>query len=171
MNKLIFVIVFISITALTIFTGCGGVLGGVRNVDTASRGLDSETQDFSNIVGKKWQLTEVWLDDKNTDFDRNVFANYGFTEVFTLEFSAENISGTGAPNRYGAPYTLGEGQNITIMLLFSTMMAPIYEPEGLREHTFFDYLHNAYEWSFSNNKLRLMSKTTDDLEIVLIFSL
>ena len=166
MKKLLFTVILISIAVLI---SCTSTNGESHNVDAMPRGLGSETQDFSDVIGKKWQLTEVWLNGENTGFNRSSFANQSFTEIFTLEFHEERISGTGAPNGYAAPYTLGEGQDISIMLLLSTMMAPLFAPEGLGEHDFFAYLHNTYKWELVNENLTLHSKTQDDREILLVF--
>lgn len=127
--------------------------------------------DFSEITGKNWLLTEVRIDGKNTGFDRGALVRDGFGEYFTLRFDAENISGTGAPNRYSAPYTLGTGGEIDIMLVRATLMAPIREPDKLREHDFFNYVQNSYKWNLTRNNLELNSRIEDGSEVVLIFTL
>jgi heat shock protein HslJ len=81
------------------------------------------------------------------------------------------MSGVGAPNRYTAPYTLGEGQTINISMIRSTLMASIFEPEKLKEREYFAYLQNAYEWGYANNRLHIKSKTAENAEVIMIFGL
>ena len=126
---------------------------------------------FSDITGKEWKLIEVHIDGRDIDFDRSVLANDGFSELFTLNFDAQNISGVGAPNRYSAPYTQDKNQTISIKLARSTMMASIREPEKLKEQDYFVYIQNAYEWKLDDKNLRLLSKTEAGAEVVLVFTL
>jgi heat shock protein HslJ len=126
---------------------------------------------FSDITGKEWKLTEVRIDNKNIGFSRDALLNEGFGEAFTLNFDAQFISGVGAPNRYSAPYTLEEKQGISVKLARATLMAPIREPEKLREHDFFSYIQNASSWNLKGNNLELRSKTESGSEVVLVFSL
>jgi len=126
--------------------------------------------DFSGITGKEWKLIEVRINGTNSGFDRRDLSRDGFTEAFTLNFDAQNISGIGAPNRYSAPYSLGSGQEIKINVVRATLMAPIREPEKLREHNYFNYIQNSYRWNQVNNNLQLFSKETNGSEVILLFS-
>jgi hypothetical protein len=49
-------------------------------------------------------------------------------------------------------------------------MAPLREPEKLREYDYFLYLQNAYKWNIANGNLELYSKGADDSEVLLTFS-
>ena len=49
-------------------------------------------------------------------------------------------------------------------------MASFREPEKLKEHDFFAYLQNIYEWKKADENLELISKTQDNGEVILIFS-
>jgi heat shock protein HslJ len=80
------------------------------------------------------------------------------------------ISGTGAPNRYSAPYKLGASRDIRFAMVRATLMESIFEHEKLREHDFFNYIQNTYRWNVINSNLVLSSKVDKD-EIVLVFSL
>ena len=126
---------------------------------------------FSDAVGKELKLVGVYINGTNTGFNRNSSDNERFTEIYTLILDAGNVSGVGAPNRYSAPYTLGSNQSISIMLIRSTMMAALFEPENITEHDFFTYMQNAYEWRLVNNNLELYSKTADGKDVRLVFSL
>jgi len=124
----------------------------------------------SGIQGNEWKLIEVYIGGRNTRFNRNTLPE-DFKNFFTVSFDAQNVSGVGAPNRYSAPYTLGDNQTISVMLLRSTMMASFYQPENLTEHDFFTYMQSAYSWRLVNNNLELQSKTSAGGEVRLVFSL
>ncbi|MDR0487279.1 MAG: META domain-containing protein, partial [Treponema sp.] len=114
----------------------------------------SSAPQFSQLTGKEWKLIEVRVNGKTTGFNRNALGEV-FSEAFTVSFDNENISGTGAPNRYSAPFTLEKDQKISIKLVRSTLMASIFEPENLREHEFFVYIQNTNEWNLVKNNLEL----------------
>ena len=122
------------------------------------------------VAENEWKLVAVYIDGEDTLFRRdNLPKEPG--NLFTLTFGAEIISGVGAPNHYSAPYTRGDNQSISVMLMRSTMMAALFEPENLSEHDFFVYLQNAYSWKLVNNNLELSSKTQNGNEVRLVFSL
>jgi len=123
--------------------------------------------DFKNT---DWKLVEVWIDSKNINFNRKDLANEKAGDIFTLKFDAENLSGTGAPNRYSAPYSL-DGKNISVMPIRSTQMASIWQPEKLKEYDFFIYLQSISEWALVSGRLELSSKTGDGKPVKMVFSL
>ena len=132
----------------------------------------SSTQNVKNIRGVEWKLIKVHTDNADISFDRDMLSAESASEIFTLNFDAQNISGMGAPNRYSAPYSLGRGQSISISVIRSTLMASLWQPERLREHDFFVYMQNAYEWRLSNNNtLELTSKDENGDKVTLVFSL
>ena len=124
----------------------------------------------SDITEIDWKLILVQTDTREIIFDRRTLTTEDARDIFTLRFDAESISGTGAPNRYSAPYTL-EDQGINIMLMRSTLMASLWQPEKLREQDFFIFMQNAYEWRLVDNNLEIHSRTEDGSKIVLVFSL
>jgi heat shock protein HslJ len=127
---------------------------------------------FVDVVpDKEWKLSEVYVNGKTTGFNRNSLSS-GLTEMYTISFNPELVSGAGAPNRYTAPYTVGKNQTINIALVRATLMASINEPAGLKEHDFFTYIQNAYKWDIVKENLELYSKVENgSLEIRLVFSL
>jgi heat shock protein HslJ len=129
------------------------------------------SSEFSNVIGKEWKLIEVRISNVDTGFNRISLARSGPSEFFTASFDSEMISGTGSPNRYSAPYKLGEGRDISFLTVRATLMATIFESEKLREHNFFGYIQSAYRWNLVNNNLVLSSKAENGSEVVLIFSL
>jgi heat shock protein HslJ len=122
------------------------------------------------VMNKDWELTEARVKPADIFFNRKTLTKEGFSEIFTLRFEAERVSGIAAPNRYSAPYTLEGKHSVSIQPAISTQMAPLHEPEKLKEHEFFIYLHNTYEWNISRGNLELYSKSKDGAKVVLTFS-
>jgi len=129
------------------------------------------TMDFSYVAGKEWNLTAVFIDGNDTQFKRGTQSNDMTRGFFTLNLQEGVISGTGAPNRYSGRYTLGDDRSFSTSPLISTMMAPLFEPEGLREHTYFFYLQNAFMWRLVNNDtvLELHSISDDGSSVILVY--
>ncbi len=126
---------------------------------------------FSDVMGKEWKLIKVAVNDREILFDRDTLANEDAGNIFTFNFDGQNFSGTGAPNRYSGQYTLGANQAISMSAIISTKMAPLRQPEKLRENDYFDYMQNVYKWDLVDNNLELYSKTEDGAEVKLVFLL
>ena len=144
----------------------------------------SSTPKFSSVTGKEWKLIEVHvtevltgaedtsrINERDILFDRKTLTNEDAGDYFIFNIDDENISGTGAPNRYTGPYTLGDSQAISLSPERSTTIPPLKQPEKLREQDFFIYMQNVYKWNLVNKKLELYSKTEDDTEVRMVFSL
>jgi heat shock protein HslJ len=130
---------------------------------------------FSGVTGKDWKLIEVQIDSTPFNrivlYDRNDLKKHNVGNVYTVKFDAEIVSGTGAPNKYSAPYTQGEDDSLKIMVMRSTQMAPIVQPEKLQEYDFYVFMQNVEQWSVDNGKLVLHSKTENGITLRLIFVL
>jgi heat shock protein HslJ len=130
---------------------------------------------FSSVTGKEWKLIEVQIDSTPFSrivlYDRNDLKKNNIGSIYTMNFNAEQVSGTGAPNKYSAPYTLGEGTDVKIEVIKSTLMAPIIQPEKLQEQVFYAYMQNVEQWSLDNGKLILHSKAENGNTVRLIFVL
>jgi len=128
---------------------------------------------FSGVMGKDWKLIEVQLDgtpfNRIVLYDRNDLKKNNVGGVYTMKFNAEMVSGTGAPNKYTAPYTLGDGNALKIDVIKSTLMAPLVQPEKLQEQAFYNYMQNVESWSSDNGKLILQSKADNGNVVKLIF--
>jgi len=134
----------------------------------------ANTPKFSDVSGKNWKLIEVYIDgmfDREIILDRDVLSQEGNTELYTLNFDVQMVSGLGAPNRYSAPFTVGDSQSVNIMPMRSTMMAAIFAPERLPEHQFFGFLQNAYKWEIDNGNLILLSRTEEHNNVRMVFGL
>jgi heat shock protein HslJ len=143
------------------------LLIAVSVISCASNPKASEVSDFKD---KDWKLVEVWLDGKNVNFNRKELDDRKVGEFFTLKLDAETLSGTGAPNRYSAPYSL-DGKKIKTMPVRATLMAALWEPEQLKEHDYFLYIQNISEWAIVGDRLELTSKTKDGHPVKLVFAL
>jgi heat shock protein HslJ len=130
----------------------------------------TNSTDFSELIDKEWKLTRVYINNIDTQFRRDNQPEM-FSDIFTLNFDEQNVSGTGAPNLYSAPYTLNENQGISIKPMRSTLMASIFEPENLSEHNFFLYLQSASMWSLVNDNLEILSTSQDGNQVRLVFGL
>ena len=124
---------------------------------------------FDDVLGKEWKLVDVLIDGRSIGFSRDILATEGFRDAFTLQFDAGRISGAAAPNRYFAPYTLGEDGAISIGIVAGTLMAPIFEPEHLREHDYLFFVQNTYRWNLAGGRLELSSRGRNDEAVKLIF--
>jgi heat shock protein HslJ len=124
---------------------------------------------FADIEGKEWTLVELKNGAESVSMDRQKFAADGFEGVYTITFDAGRVRGMGAPNRYLGPYTLGEGKTITIGNVAGTLMAPLKEPEELKEHEYFALLGKVSRWDIRENRLELFTIDADGNNAVLIF--
>jgi heat shock protein HslJ len=125
---------------------------------------------FSDVRDKEWKLMAVQTEAENIAFDRNRLIDEGFGDIFTIRF-ADRVSGIGAPNRYSAPYEAGKDLSLSIKNVAATLMAPIREPEKLKERDFFNYLGKAYRWNINKEKqLELSTKGEDGTEAVMVFA-
>jgi len=163
MKKIIFSIVFISV----LLAGCGG---SPKPKADNTKAKTITVTNFSDAMGKSWKLIDVRIDDRSIAFDRKALETEKAGDIFTLMFDGGNVSGTGSPNRYSAPFEAGEGNEISIKLVRSTLMAPLFEPEKLREYDYFIYIQNVSEWNLVDNNLELTSKNENESKIVLVFS-
>jgi len=131
----------------------------------------SSAPKFSDVTGKEWKLIEVNTNGRNIQFNRDTLADEEAGDIFTLNFDAQNISVTGAPNQGSSRYTLGSNQAISLAPMNPTEAAPLRQPEKLREQDFFVYMQKVYKWNLVDTSLELYSKTEDDSEVKLVFSL
>ena len=148
--------------------GCKSTEGAMnKNVSSPK---SSTTSTFADVLDKEWKLVNVLIGGKSINFNRKTLLT-DFGNIFTLTFEAERLSGVGAPNRYFTSYVPGENQALSILPVASTRMAPIGEPDKLKEHEYFMYIQNTYSWNLKDGNLELFTKTEKGLEALLIFSL
>jgi len=165
MKNQLFIFVLITVCLFGCFSTDSG---NNQDARTANRVGDS-AQDFSNIVDKDWRLIEVYINDVNIQFSRDNQLESN-RDIYTINFKDGTVSGTGAPNRYSAPYTLGDNQSISIMMMRSTLMASLFEPNNLTEYEYYSHVQKSYRWELNNENLVLHSKTENGLDVRLMFA-
>jgi heat shock protein HslJ len=124
----------------------------------------NQSAQAADFQGKDWILEEVRINSATIRINRP-----NDVECFTLRFDAERMGGIAHPNRYFAPYTVGEGNSLSIGLAVATLMAPLFEIDGLREHEYFAYLAKVKSWDIRNGKLELTSSGTNGEALVLVY--
>jgi heat shock protein HslJ len=128
------------------------------------------TPQFADVRDREWRLAAVRTEAGNNILDRDQLIAGGFEDVFTLRF-ADMVSGRGAPNRYSGPYEAGKDLSLSIKKVAATLMAPIREPEQLKEREFFDYLEKAYRWNINQGNLEISTRGEGGAEAVMVFVL
>jgi heat shock protein HslJ len=139
--------------------------------DVAVRSGETAVQSFDLVRGKVWALDRIEAESGAVIINRLKLEADGEGDVFTLTADAERISGKGLPNRYVAPYALGEDQEISISPIAGTLMMGLVEPEGLQEREYFNYLEQANQWLVTGDTLELCSETIDGDPVTMVFVL
>ena len=128
---------------------------------------------FGDVEGREWLLLEIRRGAETVNMDRENLAEYGFGEIYTIQFENGRVSGMGAPNRFFGPYTVGSNRSLRIGsadgAMASTLMMPLVEPEVLREHEYFAYLSRVARWDLRQGNLELFTSSEDGAETVLVF--
>jgi hypothetical protein len=136
----------------------------------ASGARNAGVPDFSNVRDRNWKLMEVRAGTNNVIFKRDMLTEESLKDAYTLRFDAEGVRGVGCPNRYLAPYTLGDKQAVDIKTIAGTLMASLFEPEQLKEREYFVYLENADSWNIVKGNLELRSTNAEGAAVFLIFN-
>ena len=147
------------------------LLGTILLVMTAQFCVASaaaQSINIGTIRNRDWILQEVRIGTATVKIDRTGTANEN--SIYTIRFDADRISGTGAPNRFFAPYTATGNSALSIGMIAGTLMAPLFERSDLRERDYFNYLQKIYRWSLINGKLELYTLDDKNLEVILIYS-
>jgi len=130
----------------------------------------SSAPKFKDVMDKDWKLIAVRGSPENITFNRGKLTAEGFSDIFTLRFDKERVNGVGAPNTFFAPYTLNKLE-IAIKAIAQSQMAPLREPEYLKEQEYFAYLQKTTKWNLTKEgNLELYSKREDGTEAVLVFT-
>ncbi|MDR2796866.1 MAG: META domain-containing protein [Treponema sp.] len=146
------------------------MLSGIVVVCPVMASGHREPSFFRDIAGKEWKLIALKTGSGNRGFNRQNRETEDLGNAYTLYFDIQQLSGTGAPNRYFAPYTLGEGQAISIQTIASTLMMSLNEPLDLRESEYFAHLEKVSHWDFFQGKLSLYTLYPEGQQEVLLFS-
>jgi heat shock protein HslJ len=79
------------------------------------------------------------------------------------------LSGKAAPNTYRAPYTVGQGNSLTIQPPIVTRIG-IYDPEYLKEQDYLNYLTRVKSYSETANRLELTGADENGRNIVMVYA-
>ena len=126
----------------------------------------AKAANFSDIIDKDWVLEEIQIGQTIIHINRAA----DISEVYTIRFEADRLGGTAAPNRYFSPYTAEGANSISIGMVGSTMMAPLFERNDLAENRYFLFLEKVFRWELNNEKLELFSVDESGNEAKLIYS-
>jgi len=129
----------------------------------------SGSYDFGAVKNKVWKLAEVKDSSGELIFRSEKLDKKQFGDVYTMQFDDTFASGKAAPNRYNAAYALGTGNAISFKPAASTRMLAFEEPEGLREHEFYDLLQKAVGWNLTENRLFIYTGIAESPNLIMVF--
>ena len=158
------------VKAITLLAFAAAVAASCAGAPKTS-GEQAAVTDFSAVRDRDWDLAEIRTGQKRIVIDfGEEWDEEGSEKFFTLRFDAEQISGVGAPNRYRAPYSTGDNNAVSIGLIAGTLMAPLREPEVLKEQEYFALLQKAVRWNLVREYLELYCENASGGETVLVFA-
>jgi len=149
-KTIITVFLFVFIPAVFSFAG------GNRAVNDAA---------FSEVQDKFWKLTEV----KNGSTVINIDRTNIMRDFYTAKFQAGLLIGAGADNAYFASYTASENHALSIGMISSSRVIPVYEIKNFTEYQYFMCLEKVNHWDIHNGKLELYTYDKNGDGIILIF--
>jgi heat shock protein HslJ len=135
-----------------------------ENAPVGGETAQSVSVGSTDIQGRDWILEEIRTNSATVRINRP--AN---VEAFTIRFDAERVSGIGLPNRYTAPYTVGEAGSLSIGVAASTLMATFIEIEGLNEREYYAYLAKVKCRDIRNGKLELTTSGANGETVILVY--
>ncbi|MDR0526117.1 MAG: META domain-containing protein, partial [Spirochaetaceae bacterium] len=129
--------IFVKICVLVCLFGITAYANGAAKME--------KTPDFTELLGKEWKLASVVKGGDDIGFRRDSLTE-DQNGYYTLSFDAQQINGTGAPNRYFSDYQQRAG-DLSFGVIAGTKMFAFNEPEKLREHDYFAYLQGTSRWN------------------------
>jgi hypothetical protein len=121
--------------------------------------------DFSEVLGRQWNLTEV----RNKSATINIDRTKAPIDIYTIKFVTTHLTGTGAVNFYSASYTVRERHKLSIVRVASIRDDTLYEMEEFTENEFFRYLERTNGWYIHDGKLELYTYDEKGAKAILIF--
>ena len=137
-----------------------------NSADIAVIPVIADIVDIKDIRGRDWVLAEIKSSSGTVRIDRT---RPGAAEVYTLRFEEERIIGVAAPNRYFGPYASGENNTLSMGMVASTLMAPLFENEDLKEYEYFGYLNRVNRWNLLNGNLELYTISENGIQVILVY--
>jgi len=127
--------------------------------------LNVNDTDFSEVLGRHWNLTEV----KNKSSSINIDRSKAPIDIYTIKFETTHLTGTGAVNFYSASYTARENHRLSIVGVARIRDDTLYEMEEFTENEFFRYLQRTNGWDLHGGKLELYTYDENGARAILIF--
>jgi len=161
------------IYTLGVFLVCGLLLIGADDCKSmnSDQSADNNKGDIlKTIIGKEWKLVEIRLSGKTVILDRAKLNAEGKGDIFTMTIDSSKLSGKAAPNRYSTAYQAGPNNSLTLLPVITTLMAPIFEQEYLKEQEYYQYLGGVKSWKLNQKTLELYTTDADKKEAVLVYS-
>jgi hypothetical protein len=121
---------------------------------------------FSEIQGRRWNLTEV----KNKSTTINIDRTKAPIDIYTIKFEPAHLTGAGAVNFYSASYIARKNQTLSIIKFARILNDTLYETEHFTEYEYFWYLQKVNRWDICDRKLELYTYDENGARVVLIFS-
>jgi len=121
---------------------------------------------FSEVMGRRWNLTEVINRSASINIDR---ANAP-TDIFTIKFESAHLIGSGAVNFYSASYVARNNHALSIIRFARIHSDTLYEMENFTEREYFRHLQRVNRWDVRSGKLELHTCDEYGARVVLVFS-
>jgi hypothetical protein len=121
---------------------------------------------FSELQGRRWNLTEVKNESSTINIDRTLVP----MDIYTIKFETTHLTGSGAVNFYSAAYVARVNHTFSIVRFARIFDGALYEMEKFTEHEFFRYLERVTRWEFNNGKLELHTYDEYGGRVIMIFS-
>jgi heat shock protein HslJ len=127
--------------------------------------LNVNDTDFSEILDRHWNLTEV----KNKSVTIHIDRTKAPIDIYTIKFETTHLTGTGAVNFYSASYKTRENHRLSIVGIARIRDDTLYEMEDFTENEFFRYLQRVNGWDLHGGKLELYTCDENGARAILIF--
>ena len=127
--------------------------------------LNVNDTDFSEVLDRHWNLTEV----KNKSVTINIDRTKAPMDIYTIKFETAHLTGTGAVNFYSASYKARENHKLSIVGIARIRDETLYEMENFTENEYFRYLQRANGWDLHGEKLELYTYDENGSRAILIF--
>ena len=127
--------------------------------------LNANDTDFSEVLGRHWNLTEV----KNKSVTINIDRTRAPIDIYTIKFETAHLTGTGAVNFYSASYKARENHKLSIVGIARIRDDTLYEMEDFTENEFFRYLQRVNGWELHGGRLELYTYDENGARAIMIF--
>ena len=120
---------------------------------------------FSKVQSKCWNLTEVRKESSTIKIDRAQAP----TDIYTIQFKAAHLTGTGAANFFSAAYAARQNHTISITGFGRISGDALYEMGEFTEYEYFRHIQRANRWELHDGELDLHTYDGNGGAVVLVF--